>query len=293
MQILVHAGAHPTDEDKLYASLDANTPFMAKKNIVLPRIQLYRRPLRQAMIQVAKNQSAHRLRENLLNSFLQNSPSGHDTMILSLPMFFGSPKECVNKDRLFPDAVTHLTRFCTIFNQDEIEIFFAIRNPATFLPACMQVTQTTQLHDILRGSNYMALRWSELFVRLRTAFPQIPITTWCDEDTPFIWAKLLREFMSATNSQPVSNAYAIFAQILTREGFERFKGYMQNHPDMNPIQRRKVMYAFAEKFARPDAVIQDLNDTPWDQPTVDRMTENYDADVDFISNMAGVTLIEP
>ena len=53
------------------------------------------------------------------------------------------------------------------------------------------------------------------------------------------------------------------------------------------------MYAFAEKFARPDAVIQDLNDTPWDQPTVDRMTENYDADVDFISNMAGVTLIEP
>ena len=150
MQILVHAGAHPTDEDKLYASLDANTPFMAKKNIVLPRIQLYRRPLRQAMIQVAKNQSAHRLRENLLNSFLQNSPSGHDTMILSLPMFFGSPKECVNKDRLFPDAATHLTRFCTIFKQDEIEIFFAIRNPATFLPACMQVTQTTQLHDILR-----------------------------------------------------------------------------------------------------------------------------------------------
>ena len=68
---------------------------------------------------------------------------------------------------------------------------------------------------------------------------------------------------------------------------------MQNHPDMNPIQRSKVMYAFAEKFARPDAVIQDLNDTPWDQPSVDRMTENYDADVDFISNMAGVTLIEP
>jgi hypothetical protein len=99
--------------------------------------------------------------------------------------------------------------------------------------------------------------------------------------------------MSATNSQPVSNTYAIFAQILTREGFERFKGNMQNHPDMNPIQRRKVMYAFAEKFARPDAVIQDLNDTPWDQPTVDRMTENYDADVDFISKMAGVTLIEP
>ena len=74
----------------------------------------------------------------------------------------------------------------------------------------------------------MALRLSELFVRLRTAFPQIPITTWCDEDTPFIWAKLLREFMSATNSQPVSNAYAIFAQILTREGFERFKGYAKS-----------------------------------------------------------------
>jgi hypothetical protein len=33
MRILLHAGAHPTDEDKLFASLDANAPLLAKQGI--------------------------------------------------------------------------------------------------------------------------------------------------------------------------------------------------------------------------------------------------------------------
>ncbi len=62
---------------------------------------------------------------------------------------------------------------------------------------------------------------------------------------------------------------------------------------MNPMQRRKVMYAFAEKFTRTEAIEQNLSGTPWDQQTIDRLTEQYDYDVDRIASMPGVTFIEP
>ena len=107
----------------------------------------------------------------------------------------------------------------------------------------------------------MALRWSELFARIHAALPQIKITVWCDEDTPFIWSQLLRNFASVSRNQAMANGYAIFAQILTPEGFERFKGYMQKHPDM----------------------------TPWDQTTVDQLSELYDHDVDRIAELPALT----
>ena len=292
MRILLHAGAHPTDEDKLFASLDANAPLLAKQGIALPRVQSYRRPLRQAMMQVVKNQPAVTARQTLMYGMFQDK-TNIDAMILSLPVFFGSPKGSIHYDKFFPDAVKHLERFCQIFQQDQIEMFFSIRNPATFIPASMVAAQAPHMNDILKGSNYMALRWSELFARIHTALPQIKITVWCDEDTPFIWSQLLRNFASVSRNQAMANGYAIFAQILTPEGFERFKGYMQKHPDMNPLQRRKVMYAFAQKFARKDVVEQDLHMTPWDQTTVDQLSEIYDHDVDRIAELPGVTLIEP
>ncbi len=293
MRILLHAGVHPTDEDKLFASLDLNGQMLSKQNIALPRFKLYRRPLRQAMLQVDKSHSSHEMRVNMINSILQNSAPNPNAIILSMPLFFGSPRDCVSNNQFFPQATTHLERFCSLFNEDEIEIFISIRNPATFIPAAMSIIQTTQMNDILRGSNYMALRWSELFDRIRGRMPSLKITAWCDEDTPFIWAQILRRFASAPQSQAVANAYALFAQILSQEGFERFKSYMQSHPDMNPMQRRKVMYAFAEKFARTEAIEQDLSGTPWDQQTIDRLTEQYDYDVDRIASMPGVTFIEP
>lgn len=293
MRILLHAGAHPTDEDKLFASLDANVPLMSKKNIALPRIHSYRRSLRQAMIAVAKKQATPSMRQDLLTGILENAPDTTQTIILSLPMFFGSPRESVQADKLFPDAVKHLERFSEIFHKDQVELFFSIRNPATFIPASMSVAQTANMNDILRGSNYAALRWSELFARVRAEMPRVPITAWCDEDTPFIWSNILRAFMDVPQNQPVSNGYAIFAQILTTDGFERFKTYMQTHQGMTPAQHRKVMYAFAAKFARPDVIAQEIENTPWTQETIDLLTERYDMDVDRIVAMPGVTFIEP
>jgi hypothetical protein len=95
MRILLHAGAHPTDEDKLFASLDANAPLLAKQGIALPRVQSYRRPLRQAMMQVVKK-PARRDRASNVDVWHVPGQDKYRAMILSMPVFFGAPKESIH-----------------------------------------------------------------------------------------------------------------------------------------------------------------------------------------------------
>ena len=47
-------------------------------------------------------------------------------------------------------------------------------------------------------------------------------------------------------------SYSLIKSILNEEGFTRFQAYLEKHPEMNERQKRKVMFAFAERFGRAD-----------------------------------------
>jgi hypothetical protein len=66
---------------------------------------------------------------------------------------------------------------------------------------------------------------------------------------------------------------------------------MAEHPPQSVQQRRRVVSAFLEKFSRPETVNYEIDKPGWTDELVERLTDRYDADVERIRAMPGVTFL--
>ena len=126
-------------------------------------------------------------RDILLDVFLNGEPEECHTLYMGISGFFGAPKETIKNNAFYPHALSNLVRFVELFLEDQTHLFFALRNPATFIPALMAEAKTDNLDFIMNKSDPSALRWSDMLKSIRERFPALPMTIWCTEDTPFIW----------------------------------------------------------------------------------------------------------
>tara|TARA_Y100001968_G_C18957416_1_gene526028 strand:- start:66 stop:311 length:246 start_codon:yes stop_codon:yes gene_type:complete len=73
--------------------------------------------------------------------------------------------------------------------------------------------------------------------------------------------------------QNIAGDFDLFAEIISAEGFERFKAYVRTHPSLTPRQLRIVMGAFTEKFGQNDKIIEEIEALGWDEALVQDLTE--------------------
>lgn len=293
MQIVLHVGAHFTDEDRLLKSLSKNRDNLAARGISLPKPSSYRRQLRALLHSLGQMPVTDQLRDDFFAGLNDPSAEDPDRIILSHNDFFCVPKMAVRENLLYPKAVDRLLDMCNLFHQDEIEVHFAIRNPATFLPALVAAKKGETLEGMTRGAVPTALRWAETIGRIRENVPAIGLTVWCNEDTPLIWEQILRELAGVEATVPLEGGTDLLAEIMSDEGMERFHAYVQAHDGMTEIQKRRVIAAFLDKFALEDELEEELDLPGWSEEYVDALTDIYDEDVYEISRMPGVNLITP
>lgn len=291
MQVVLHAGAHCTDEDRILKCLLKNRAEFAGIGSIVPPPGRYRRLLRQTVQALEKSDPAPDARELIIETILEGDSA--DRLLLSEKNLFCLSKFAVRGATFYHRADARIAEFKRLFDGDQIELFFSIRNPASFLPALYKKTGVDDLMELLRGIDPRELYWSELISRLRAAHPDVPITLWCNEDSPLIWAQIIREMAGLNPGTKIKGGFDLLSEIMTKEGMQRFRAYLAKHPVMTEIQKRRVMIAFLDKFARPDAIEEELDVPGWTEELVESLTEAYDEDVFEISRMPGVTLITP
>ncbi len=291
MQVVLHAGAHMTDEDRLSACLIKNRDLLSEYGTEVPNPGSYRKAVRVLLRTAAKEG----ITEDARDVILQNAKLAHEPerLILSGPSFFGTPKMAAGGGELYSSAEARMGFFGKIFSTDQLELFIAIRNPATFLPATFEATGFDSMAEYLRGGDPASIRWSHLIERLSTAFPNIPLTVWCNEDTPLIWAQIMREMAGLDPTVALDGEFALLDEIMTAPGLQRFTSYVGSHPSMTEIQKRRVIAAFLDKFADEDAIEEELDVPGWTEELIEHLTELYDEDVYAIQRMPGVNLITP
>lgn len=291
MQLVLHADAHVTDEDRLLKSLIVNQRLLSERGTQAPFPKAYRRLLRDILHAARQSGITADTREVILDALGFETPP--DRLILSNPGFFGTPKMAASGGEFYSSATPRLEVFRQIFEQDEIELYFAICNPATFLPAILPQTKFDSMATYLGGSDPREMRWSEMISRLRVARPDIPITVWCNEDTPMIWGEILREMAGIDATVPLEGEHSLLREIMSSTGMARFEAYLEGHPDMTEMQKRRVIAAFLDKFAEEDAIEEEVDMPGWDEALVDDLTEIYDEDIYTIGRIPGITLITP
>lgn len=289
MKLILHVGVHFTEEDRMMKCLLRNADDFAAKGVMVPGQGKYRAILRDTLNAMVSAPPSEMARDVLVDAFLDDSDANR--VVLSDANFFRTPKTAVQGGMMYPAAPVRMMRMAQIFEQDEVEIFMGIRNPASLLPILYSKAENPDPAAFWGGRDPRDILWSETVGLLREAVPDVPITLWCNEDTPLIWAHIIRQMAGLPDDQKIIGGFDLLSSIMSTEGMKRFRAYLKDHPVMTEHQKRRAIAAFLDKYALDGEVEEELDMPGWTGDVVDEMTEIYDEDVAKIAEMAGVRVL--
>ena len=291
MQVALHFGAPYTDENRLQLCLGKNREKLAEVGTIIPRPSSYRRSLRPILARANDVADTTDLRAEFLQDIVGDQDA--QRLVFTNDTFLGIPRLSVAKDQFFPGPFNRLAGFLRLFEGHDVEVFYAIRNPATFLQNLVRDHPGEDIDTLIGHSAPHLLRWSDFLHRIRLDCPTVPITVWCNEDSPLVWDDVLRRVTGVPADFALEGTYELLQEIMTAEGYSRFIEYLDKRPNLTQDQKKRVIIAFLDKFADDDALEEEVDFPGWTEEAVDLLTDIYDEDVDEIQNMPGITLLTP
>lgn len=291
MQLVLHTGVHHTEEERLLNCLRRNRKALAGQGVSVPEPDAYRALFRDTLNAMHRTPPSPDARDVLLDAVMDEAKA--QRVVLSDANFFRAPANAVREGQFYPAAARRMGRMAQLFPEDELNIFFAIRNPATLLPILHEQVANNAAPAFWGTRGPLDVCWSETIAQIREAAPEVPITVWCNEDAPMVWSQLIRELGGLDPDAPILGGFDLLETIMTPEGMQRFRGYIDGRPGMSEMQTRKVIAAFLDKFAIAEEIEEEIDMEGWTAELVEEMTAAYDADVEVIEAMPGVRVIAP
>lgn len=290
MDIAFHFGLHCTDDDQLVRTLMKNAPRLSRDDIVVPGPGRYRPVLREAINTLGGAPASPEMQEAMLDAFLDHDAPAR--IVLSNENFLCSADRVIGDGMLYPKA-DKVAWFARLFPQAQAEAFLAIRNPATFLPALRARMNPAAFDVALAACDGAGLSWAGVVGRMRAAAPTLPITVWCDEDTPLIWPEVLRAVADLDEDVHLHHVHDRLADLILPEGLEKMTAYLKANPPQTEDQRRRVVSAFLDKYVPKEKLSVEPELPGWTEADIAAATDLYDADVQAIARIPGVRLILP
>lgn len=291
MRIVYHLGAHCTDDERLVRCLWKNRELLAAQGIVVPAPTRYRTLLRDTAVTL-KGRAASRDTQAVVLDQIMDEDSA-DRLILSWENFLSYPQWVIRSHRLYPAAAERIRAFTQIFPEIPAEFHLSIRNLASFLPALQARLRGKSFEEVMGGADPRDLSWFALVEEIRTLNPDVPLTIWCDEDTPLIWAEVLAAVSGHAPETALDGADELLAEIMSPEGLERMRAYLAANPPASATQRRRITSAFLDKFALGDRIDMELDIPGWNEELLDYLTQTYREDIARIRATPGVTFLLP
>ena len=291
MQIVYHIGANATDNDRLLKSVLKNASTFADLGVKVPGPGKYRRLIRETIQTLNGAPPANDTREILLDAILDDEQCNR--LVMSHSQFMCVHRRVFESGVFYALAEEKLIGLANLFPQDEIEVFLGIRNPATFLPAIFGDSPLDSFDELMRGVNPMDVRWSDLVARIRNILPNVQLTVWCNEDTPLIWAQLIRELAGVDPLTRITGGFDLLSAIMSNDGMKRFVAYLKANPPQTEQQKRRIIAAFLERYALEDEVEDEVDIPGWTEDTVEALTAGYEEDLLRIERIPGVNFIAP
>ncbi len=291
MRIALHFGVHSTDEERLLKCLLKNKETLLKEGIAVPAPGRYRMNMRNALGNKFAHLSPDDIQHHILSEMLDGTQP--DRVVLSHEHFFCVPGRVIFRGQLLPLAGDRVRQYAEMFPDHNVEVFFATRDMATLLPALYQRMGRAQAVEHFGEYDAMQQRWTAVIDDIRHKNPTVPITIWCNEDTPLIWNAVLREVANHAFDTQLIGTDVLLSKIMTPEGMKRLNAYLQSHPPANDNQRYRILEAFLDKFGIEDAMEEELDMPGWSPQYVEDLTAIYENDIYEISQMPDVSVITP
>ena len=229
MQIVFHIGAHATDEGALIRSLLRNRDALAEAGVMIPGPSRYRKILRDVMTTLRGQVASPDAREVMLETLVENDNA--ERIVLFNDSFICIPSRAIENGQLYARA-GKAAWLRNIFPQDDVEFCLGIRDPGAFVPAVYASLGDGRpdFIEFLDGADPRQFRWSDYIARLQAAVPGCPITVWCNEDTPLIWAEVMREVAGLTPDAQLEGELDLVMKLIHRRGRVRLRALLEKRP---------------------------------------------------------------
>ncbi|MFY0634486.1 MAG: hypothetical protein JXQ91_11770 [Vannielia sp.] len=292
MQVVYHLGAHCTDDDKLFRCLLKNKGELAGIGTMVSGPGRYRRVLREATNALKGQPASAELQEDLLAAVMDEDHA--ERLVFSNEQFICAARSALSDNQIYPQMSEKVQWIRNLFPEADTEFHIAIANPATFIPDLFaRCREEEDFAGFLAGVTPADLRWSDTLAAIRAALPEARLVAWCNEDTPLIWPDILRDMAAMPATMPIAGENDFLATIMSDEGVQRMESYLATHPIKTSQQRQRVVTAFLDKYARPEAVEVEMDLPGWNEATVEALTALYIEDLERIRMIEGITFIEP
>ncbi|WP_170790451.1 hypothetical protein [Ruegeria lacuscaerulensis] len=290
MQFAIHAGAAFTDQGRLQRSLQANGALLSECGARFFGPRRYRQYFK-------PNFGGPDIRTL--------SPDAIKKMRLALPVdaatkraiflndnFVGDQGNLLRDGQLYPDAGRRMALLQQAFPEEPINLYFALRNPGSFIPKLLMALPDPDREEILRTTDLSCLSWIGMIEDIRDLAPDVKITLWCNEDTPLIWGNVVRQVSGIPETAALTGEYDLILSLLTAEGQVLAQAALDteaNDPEALQVQ----LFHIFEEHAETDRLEEELELPGWNAEIVDAFSELYEQDVARLANMSGVQVLSP
>ncbi|KQI68580.1 hypothetical protein AN189_09770 [Loktanella sp. 3ANDIMAR09] len=289
MEIALHLGANCTDEDRLIRTILKNGAILKEHDIAAPGPGKYRRLLRETIQNLNGLPPAPDTRQIMLDSILSDETP--DRMVLSNSNFICIPNRIFEAGVLYAQTEFKLRGMLQLFPQDDLDIFLAIRDPATFLPDAFRKSKSETFDEFMAGKDPFDIRWSDMIERILQVAPHLTLTVWCNEDTPLIWDEIVLALTGLPQDTKINGAHDLLATIMSNEGMNRYINYLNAHPPKTLSQKRRVIAAFLDKYALDEEIEETVDLPGMTAEDIQELSDLYEEDVQRIAAMNGVRFI--
>ncbi|MEM9434590.1 MAG: hypothetical protein AAGA12_11765 [Pseudomonadota bacterium] len=291
MKVVLHLGAHSTDEDHLVSCLRKNETTLAEQGIVVPDPLRYRPIMRKTFQSPKDDVTSPESRELILDAIVDEDEP--DRLILSHDSFISVAGNALQGDRIYPSISRKVTRIAQLFEGHELELFLAIKDPGLFIPALFERAPEKDFGKFMEGKDPQKMRWSETIADLHTAMPEAKITVWSNEDAPLIWPELLTALTGHDEFTVLEGQDDFIRTLMMWRGYKRMRAFMEKSPPSSIKQRRMIVGSFLEKFPIYDGMNAIIELPDWSADYVNSLTTLYYQDLEEIEKMDGITYISP
>ncbi|MFQ6548441.1 hypothetical protein AADZ90_010805 [Aestuariibius sp. 2305UL40-4] len=295
MDIVYHIGAGCTDEDRLLKSLLKNNEALLARGVVVPGPSRYRPLIREAIRNLAGAPAPPGTRDVLIDAILGERPEPDrvERLVMSNWRFISMPNLAFVRGGLYRLATPKVSGLAALFPEDRLHLFFALRNPATFIPAIYAAAERVPFDEFLKGVDPQDILWSDVVAEIRAAAPKATLTVWCNEDTPYLWEEILRGMAGLRPTDALDGTLDLVVRLLPPEAIPPLQAQLARLPAEAVTERRAAIADTLEHHALT-AEVEEVVDVPgWTEATVRDLTHRYEADLEEIATMDGVRFLRP
>ncbi|WP_254429841.1 hypothetical protein [Ruegeria atlantica] len=291
MQVAIHAGAAFTDEGRLLRSLQVNGEALAQNGVAFFGPRRYRQVFKPAF-QALNSRPPLPDEIELIRSNLPIHPKVKRAIFTS-EGFIGERDAALADGQFYPAAGKRLSVLEEAFNDCQLELFLALRNPGSFIPKHLISLSEQAREDVIRNNDLSHLSWVGMIEDIRDFAPGVQITLWCNEDIPLIWGDVVRSVGGLDLNAPIEDEYDLLVSLLTEDGQTHAKAILDQNTTLTRGETRDALTAVLEDHAQRDKMEEELELPGWSDEIIEAFSELYAQDLSELETMAEVRVLKP